>query len=104
MNPQVLASLCLLVATLGLYVKIKLALLGVTDEPDQSVQPYTHYVSAFQSLKSTPDNVIFHSLGGLCNNGGNTGVENVLLIQGAQYTISRAVVDAASLLLDRLCD
>ena len=66
----------------------KLALLGVTDEPDQSVQPYTHYVSEFQSLKSNPDNVTFHSLGALCYNGGNTGMENAALDTGGAITIS----------------
>ena len=74
----------------------KLALLGVTDEPDQSVQPYTHYVSEFQSLKSNPDNVTFHSLGGLCNNGGNTGVENAAVDTGGAIYDICTVVDAAS--------
>ena len=74
----------------------KLALLGVTDEPDQSVQPYTHYVSEFQSLKSNPDNVIFHSLGGLCHNGGNTGVENAAVDTGGAIYDICTVVDAAS--------
>ena len=74
----------------------KLALLGVTDEPDQSVQPYTHYVSEFQSLKSNPDNVTFHSLGGLCHNGGNTGMENAALDTGGAIYDICTVVDAQS--------
>ena len=75
----------------------KLALLGVTDEPDQSVQPYTHYVSEFQSLKSNPYNVTFHSLGALCYNGGNTGMENAALdTGGAIYDICTSVVDTAA--------
>lgn len=74
----------------------KLALLGVTDEPDQSIQPYTHYVSEFQSLKSNPDNVTFHSLGALCYNGGNTGMEDAAVdTSGAIYDIC-TVVDSAS--------
>ena len=74
----------------------KLALLGVTDEPDQSVQPYTHYVSEFQSLKSDPDNVTFHSLGGLCHNGGNTAVENAAVDTGGAIYDICTVVDSAS--------
>lgn len=42
----------------------KLALVGVSDEPEQSVNNYTYYVSAFQSLKANPDDVIFHGIGG----------------------------------------
>ena len=42
----------------------KLALVGVSDEPEQSVSNYTYYVSAFQSLKANPDDVVFHGIGG----------------------------------------
>jgi hypothetical protein len=42
----------------------KLALVGVSDEPEQSVNNYTYYVSAFQSLKANPDDVVFHGIGG----------------------------------------
>lgn len=74
----------------------KLTLLGVTDEPDQSIQPYTHYVSEFQSLKSNPDNVTFHSLGALCYNGGNTGMENAAVDTGGAIYDICTVVDATS--------
>lgn len=42
----------------------KMALVGVSDEPEQSVQNYSYYVSLFQSLKSNPDNVVIHAIGG----------------------------------------
>ena len=42
----------------------KLALIGVSDEVEQSVNSYTYYVSLFQSLKDNPDDVIFHAIGG----------------------------------------
>lgn len=41
-----------------------LSLVGVTDEVEQSVNPYTYYVSLFQSLKSDPDDVIIHAIAG----------------------------------------
>jgi hypothetical protein len=41
-----------------------LNLVGVSDEPEQSVQPYTHYVSLFQGLKDDPDDVVLHGIGG----------------------------------------
>ncbi|MCB9763471.1 MAG: choice-of-anchor D domain-containing protein [Alphaproteobacteria bacterium] len=41
-----------------------LALTGVTDEPEQSVNPYSYYVSLFQSMKSNPDDVIIHAIAG----------------------------------------
>ena len=56
----------------------------------------THYVSEFQSLKSNPDNVTFHSLGGLCHNGGNTGVENLAVDTGGAIYDICTVVDSAS--------
>ena len=41
-----------------------LNLVGVSDEPEQSVNNYTYYVSLFQSLKDDPDQVIMHAIGG----------------------------------------
>ena len=41
-----------------------LALIGVSDEPEQSVNPYTYYVSLFQSLKDDSDDVVMHAIGG----------------------------------------
>jgi len=42
----------------------KLALIGVSDEVEQSVNSYTYYVSLFQSLKDNPDDAVFHAIGG----------------------------------------
>ena len=41
-----------------------LSLIGVSDEPEQSVNPYTYYVSLFQGLKADPDQVSIHGVGG----------------------------------------
>ena len=41
-----------------------LALVGITDEPEQSVNPYTYYVSLFQSLKADSDAVRVHAVAG----------------------------------------
>ena len=41
-----------------------LSLIGVSDEPEQSVNPYTYYVSLFQGMKSDTDDVIMHAIGG----------------------------------------
>ena len=41
-----------------------LSLVGVSDEPEQSVNPYTYYVSLFQSMKDDSDDVVMHAIGG----------------------------------------
>jgi hypothetical protein len=41
-----------------------LSLIGVSDEPEQSVNPYTYYVSLFQSMKDDSDDVVMHAIGG----------------------------------------
>jgi len=41
-----------------------LNLVGVSDEPEQSVNNYTYYIGLFQSLKDDPDDVIMHAIGG----------------------------------------
>ena len=41
-----------------------LALISVSDEPEQSVNNYAHYVSLFQAYKTDPNDVIFHAIGG----------------------------------------
>lgn len=41
-----------------------LNLVGVSDEPEQSVSNYAYYVSMFQGLKDNPDDVIMHAIGG----------------------------------------
>jgi hypothetical protein len=42
----------------------QLVLVGISDEPEQSVNPYTYYVSLFQSMKSDSDDVVIHGIGG----------------------------------------
>ena len=42
----------------------KLNLVGVSDEPEQSINNYTYYISAFQTLKDNPDDVVMHAIGG----------------------------------------
>ncbi|MCB9744107.1 MAG: choice-of-anchor D domain-containing protein [Alphaproteobacteria bacterium] len=41
-----------------------LSLVGVTDEPEQSVNPYSYYVSLFQAMKSNSDDVVIHAIAG----------------------------------------
>jgi hypothetical protein len=47
----------------------RLNLVGVSDEPEQSVNNYADYVSLFQSLKNDPDDVVMHAIGGDYPNG-----------------------------------
>jgi hypothetical protein len=42
----------------------KLALVGISDEPEQSINQYSYYISMFQGLKSNPDDVVIHAIGG----------------------------------------
>ncbi len=46
-----------------------LNLVGVSDEPEQSVSDYSYYVSLFQSLKGDPEQVVMHAIGGDYPNG-----------------------------------
>lgn len=41
-----------------------LALVGVSDEPEQSVSNYATYVALFQGMKDDPDDVVLHAIGG----------------------------------------
>ena len=41
-----------------------LSLVGVSDEPEQSINPYTYYVSLFQGMKDDSDDVVMHAIGG----------------------------------------
>ena len=52
----------------------KLNLVAISDEPEQSGQAYTYYVSLFQSLKSDSDDMVFHAVAAdnPQNGGGNT--------------------------------
>ena len=42
----------------------KLNLIGISDEPEQSANTYSAYVSQFQGLKDDPDDVVIHAIGG----------------------------------------
>ena len=42
----------------------KLNFVAVSDEPEQSTNSYSHYISLFQSYKADPEDVIFHAIGG----------------------------------------
>ena len=41
-----------------------LVLVGISDEPEQSVNPYTYYVVLFQSMKSSSSQLVMHAVGG----------------------------------------
>jgi hypothetical protein len=41
-----------------------LAMVGVTDEVEQSANPWSYYVSLFQSLKADPDDLVIHGIAG----------------------------------------
>jgi len=41
-----------------------LAIVGVTDEVEQSANPWSYYVSLYQSYKADPDDVIVHAIAG----------------------------------------
>jgi hypothetical protein len=41
-----------------------LSLVHISDEPEQSINPYTYYVSLFQSLKDDPDDVVINAVAG----------------------------------------
>jgi hypothetical protein len=41
-----------------------LSLVHVSDEPEQSVNPYSYYVSLFQGMKADPDDVVINAVAG----------------------------------------
>lgn len=68
----------------------KLALVGVSDEPEQSPNQYSHYVSLFQGLKSNPDDVVIHAIGGdypsgCGNNDAYTGMYEASVATGGLF-------------------
>ena len=42
----------------------ELHIVGVSDEPEQSINTWSHYVTLFQSYKRNPDDVVIHAVGG----------------------------------------
>lgn len=68
----------------------KLALVGVSDEPEQSPNSYSHYVSLFQGLKGNPDDVVIHAIGGdypsgCGNNSAYTGMYEASVATGGLF-------------------
>ena len=72
----------------------KLNLVAVSDEPEQSSQPYTYYVSLFQSLKSDTDDLVIHAIaadnpanggGNSCTNDYDPRYENATIDTGGLY-------------------
>ncbi|MCB9763473.1 MAG: choice-of-anchor D domain-containing protein [Alphaproteobacteria bacterium] len=67
-----------------------LALVAITDEREQSVNTYSYYVSLFQSMKSDPNDVTIHAVGGDYPQGCNrndpaTGLYEATIATGGQY-------------------
>jgi hypothetical protein len=42
----------------------RLSLVGISDEPDQSVNPWSYYVTLLQSYRDDPDDVLISAVGG----------------------------------------
>jgi hypothetical protein len=68
----------------------KLALVGVSDEPEQSPNQYSTYVSLFQGLKANPDDVVIHAIGGdypsgCGNNDAYTGMYEASVATGGLF-------------------
>lgn len=61
-----------------------LHLLSFSDEPEQSAQPYTHYVPYFQGLLTHPELLRIHGVGGLP--GGTCVAEYLGVIEAAAMT------------------
>jgi len=55
-----------------------LNLVGVSDEPEQSLQSWSHFVSLFQALKADPADVAMHAIvdAGACGAAGTTGFQD----------------------------
>jgi len=55
-----------------------LNLVGVSDEPEQSPQSWSHFVSLFQALKTDPADVAMHAIAdaGACGASGTTGFQD----------------------------
>ncbi len=51
-----------------------LHLVGVSDEPEQSVQSYSYYMASFQGMVADPSMVVFHAIGGDYPGGCGSGV------------------------------
>ena len=68
----------------------KLNLVGVSDEPEQSVNSWSYYLTLFQSYKDDPDDVIIHAVGGDYPSGCSgasayTGMYEATVATGGQF-------------------
>ena len=79
----------------------RLVLVGISDEPEQSPYPYTHYLSLFQALKVAPWDVVVSAIGGPSPSGctgamAYTGMYEAVVATGGQFhSICSADFDAA---------
>jgi hypothetical protein len=68
----------------------RLSLVGISDEPDQSVNPWSYYVTLFQSFRDDPDDVLVSAVGGDYPGGcgdasAYTGMYEATIATGGQY-------------------
>ncbi len=68
----------------------KLNLVGVSDEPEQSVNSWSYYLTLFQAYKDDPDDVIIHAVGGDYPSGCSgasayTGMYEATVATGGQF-------------------
>ncbi len=68
----------------------KLNLVGVSDEPEQSVNSWSYYLTLFQSYKDDPDDVTIHAVGGDYPSGCSgasayTGMYEATVATGGQF-------------------
>ncbi len=68
----------------------ELHIVGVSDEPEQSVNSWSHYVSLFQGMKRNPDDVVIHAVGGdypsgCADNAPYTGFYEATVATGGQF-------------------
>jgi hypothetical protein len=78
----------------------KLNLIGVSDEPEQSVNSWSYYLTLFQSYKDDPDDLIMHAVGGDYPSGcgsasAYTGFYEATVATGGQF-LSICATDWAS--------
>lgn len=78
----------------------KLNLVGVSDEPEQSVNSWSYYLTLFQSYKDDPDDVVIHAVGGdypsgCGSNSAYTGMYEATVATGGEF-LSICATDWAS--------
>jgi hypothetical protein len=92
----------------------ELHIVGVSDEPEQSANPWSTYVTLFQGYKRNPDDVVIHAVGGdypsgCGDNQAYTGFYEATVATGGQFlsicasdwaSHLAALAEASSALLD----